>query len=317
LVGPAGSRRAFTMHREIAYRLRLGRRPPLRLGQASDSHTRGLICSVLLKLKELAFIQFAQDHIAITEEGRRCLECLPVTLRQRGRPAEARETKTDRPVATAYREQDSIKSIGRLWTRYDAVLKMFATTLRAEYAPRLQWFYQALLADTRAITRRGFLVSGDLTRNTALQVWKRKVTPMVRSGATLVHLPVRLVKVCRSNAGTSAFVWNWRQLGAQLSKVAKASGLPPNPKLAGFDLSRSINFAAALLLVCGILSIVGGVVFLSGKRSNSSRAGEVAFLSGNRAETSRGFPIVWLHDGQDRHGSINFRDTQTCRGHLD
>jgi hypothetical protein len=227
---------------------------------------------------------------------------LPVTLRQRGRPAEAREAKTDRPVATAYRGQDSIKSITRLSTRYEAVLKMFATTLRAEYAPRLQWFYQVLLADIRAITQQGFLVSGDLIRNTALQVWKHKVTPMVQSGATLVHLPVRLIKFCRSNAGTSAFVrWNWRQLGARLSKVARASGLPPNPKLAGFDLSRSINFAAALLLVCGILSIVGGVIFLSGKRANSSIAGEVPFLSGNRAETSRGFPIVWLHDGrQDR-----------------
>jgi hypothetical protein len=288
---------------------------PSRPGQASDSHTRGLICSALLKLKELAFIQFAQDHIAITDEGRRCLEDLPVvTLPERGCPAEARETKTDRPVATAYREQDSIKSIAkvkvtqlcisslfetqaRLGTRYGAVLRVFATTLRAEYAPRLQRFCQDRLADTRAITQRGFLVSGDLTRNTALQVWKHKLTPMVQSKATtLVHLPVWLVKVCRSHAGTSAFVrWNWRQLGARLSKVAT-----PNPKLAGFDLSRSINFAGALLLVCGILSIVGGVVFLSGKRANSSRAGEVAFLSGNRAESSRGFPIVWLHDGPDR-----------------
>jgi hypothetical protein len=124
---------------------------------------------------------------------------------------------------------------------------------------------------------------------------------MVQSGATtLVHLPVRLVKVCRSHAGTSAFVrWNWRQLGARLSKVAKASGLSPNPKLAGFDLSRLINFSGALLLVCGILSIAGGVVLLSDKHANSSRAGEAAFLLDNRTESARGFPIIWRHDGQD------------------
>jgi hypothetical protein len=80
-------------------------------------------------------------------------------------------------------------------------------------------------------------------------------------------------------------------------KVAKAVGLPPNAKLAGFDLSGASNFAAALLLLCGILSI-GGVVLLSGKRANGSHAGEAAFLLG--AESSREFPIVWLHNGQDR-----------------
>ena len=45
---------------------------------ASDSHTRELIFNALLKLKALVFIEFAQEKIAITDEGRRFLDELPV-----------------------------------------------------------------------------------------------------------------------------------------------------------------------------------------------------------------------------------------------
>ena len=74
---------------------------------ASASHTRELICNALLKLKELAFIQLTEEQIAITDEGRRFLDKLPVVaLRQHDyRSAETSETKADHAVATEYRER--------------------------------------------------------------------------------------------------------------------------------------------------------------------------------------------------------------------
>jgi hypothetical protein len=75
--------------------------PRSQTGQASHSHTRELVHSALLKLRALAFIEFSRERIAITDEGKRCLEDLPVvTLRQCGRSAEVRDTKADRQVAT-------------------------------------------------------------------------------------------------------------------------------------------------------------------------------------------------------------------------
>ena len=43
-------------------------------GQASHAHTRELVHSTLLKLKALACIEVAEERIAITAEGRRCLK---------------------------------------------------------------------------------------------------------------------------------------------------------------------------------------------------------------------------------------------------
>ena len=63
---------------------------------ASHSHTRQLARSVLLKLKALAFIEFSQEHVAITDEGRGCLRALPVVIA--------------RQVPTADREQEGFKS---------------------------------------------------------------------------------------------------------------------------------------------------------------------------------------------------------------
>jgi hypothetical protein len=142
--------------------------------------------------------------------------------------------------------------------------------------------------------------------DTSLYIWKHKVVPMIRSGATtLVDVRVQLAKVFglaweRLFEGTGE-----GKIGARLSKVAGANGLLPDIKFAGFDLSRSINYAGALLLVCGALSVAGGVAFLSAERANSSRA-EEAFLSGNHVGASRVPLIVWLHDGQGRLGQSIF-----------
>ena len=125
---------------------------------------------------------------------------------------------------------------------------------------------------------------------------------MIGSGATnLVHVLVQLA---------DAFSRAWKpmrlfeetgeaKIGARLLKVAGANGLLL--KLAGLDVNRSINYAGALLLVCGALSIAGGVVFLWSEGANSSSA-EEAFLSDKGAGSSRASPIVWLHDGQGRLG---------------
>jgi hypothetical protein len=228
----------------------------------------------------------------MTDEGRRALENLAVGLWQRARLAGARETKADREIA-------SRPSVSRL--ELHAQLRAFARTLRAEYAAWFRQFCPDRFDGARAITQRGFPMTGAIiARNIALQVWKRSVTPIIRFGAaTLAYVPVQLATACRSRAGAGAIVRdNWRrQIGAPLSKVAKARRLLPDTELAGLHLSRSLSFAGALL-VCGALSTAGGVIFLSGKLTNNSRAGEIAFLSGNRAESSRESPIVWLHDGR-------------------
>jgi hypothetical protein len=287
---------------------------------ASASHTRELIGNALLKLKELAFIQVTDEQIAITDEGRRFLDELPVVaLRQHDyRPAGRGETKTDLEVETEYREPDGMESTAgvkqtqpcvsshlklqaRPWTRYVALLRALVTALLAECTPRLRQFCQDRLAAARAVMRRGSQRNGGRAWDIALQVWKRKVDPMIGSRATtLVHILAGLARVCRTRAEACVIVLgNWRrQTGALLSKAAKASGLPPSAKVAGFDLSQLAIFAVALLVVCGVLSITGGIAFLSDKRAESSRA--PAFLSGDRAESSRGSPIVWLLDGQDR-----------------
>jgi hypothetical protein len=252
---------------------------------ASTSHTRELICSALLKLKELAFIEFAAEQIAITEEGRRFLAESPVVaLRQHeNRAVETGETKSD--VST----QPPLQS--RAWTR--------GTTLLAAYGPQLAQFCRDRLTGARAATRL-FKMNGGKAQDISLQMWKRKVAPMIRTGvATLVRMLARLSRVCRSRAEASAIaLGNWRsQVGAMLSKAAKASCLPPNAELAGFDLSPWVIFAGALLLVCSAFAIAGGVVFLSDKRTEVSPAREVA---------SRESPIVWLFERQDRPGRSIF-----------
>jgi len=55
----------------------------------SASQARELICNALLKLKELAFIQLTEEQIALTDEGRRFLDKLPVVPRVCGTRAGA------------------------------------------------------------------------------------------------------------------------------------------------------------------------------------------------------------------------------------
>jgi hypothetical protein len=65
----------------------------------------------VLKLKALAFIHCAQGHIAMTDEGRRALENLLVSLQPF---ADVIETKAERKIAAAYPDQDGIESAARV-----------------------------------------------------------------------------------------------------------------------------------------------------------------------------------------------------------
>lgn len=131
--------------------------PRSQTGQVRRSHMRELVHGALLKLKALAFIEFSGERIAITDKGKRCLVDLLVTL-QRGRSADVRDTKADRQVAFDHVEQYGIKGTtakvtqpcvsslsqlpARLWEPSHALLRVLATTLRSEYAPRLKRFCQ-------------------------------------------------------------------------------------------------------------------------------------------------------------------------------
>jgi hypothetical protein len=285
-------------------------------GQASHSHTRELVHSTLLKLKALAFIEFSQERIAITDEGKRCLVDLLVTL-QSGPSVDVRDAKADRQVATDHGERDGIEGTtktkvtqpgvssrsqlpARLYARYRALLSVLVTTLRSEYA-RLKRFCQDHLTKVSVAMPRVCKPTIGRACDCLLYVRKHKIAPMIRSGATaLVHVRMQLAKLFdRAFEATGK-----GKIGARLSKVTGANGLLPDIKFAGFD-SRSINYAGPLLLVCGALSIAGGVLFFSSERANSSRADETS-LSSDRTGSSRVSPIVWFHDGQDRLGRSIF-----------
>jgi hypothetical protein len=185
----------------------------------------------------------------------------------------------------------------RLWEPSHALLRMLATTLRSEYAPRLKRFCQDRLTQVSLAMPRVCKMTIAWACDCLLYVRKHKIVPMIRSGATsLVH--VQLAKAfSRAFEGTGK-----GKIGARLSKITEANGLLPDIKFAGFD-SRSINYTGVLLLVCGALSIAGGILFLSSERANSSRA---EGTSRNHTGSSRASPIVWFHDGQDRLGRSIF-----------
>jgi len=235
-------------------------------------HRRKLVGDALLKLKGFAFIRLTQEQIVITDEGRRFLSELESIASRRD----------DRSVNTAEINRELQAQPG---TRYIALLSECTTNLLASCIPRIKRFCQDRLAGAG----HGFLMSGVRARDIALEVWRDKVTPIVRSKApTLVLILTRFSRICcKSARATANSLANWQtQSGAALWKNGKVSWSSLNNKLAG--LSR--------------LAIVMGVLLIA-----LSAAGSVALLSGNRAESKpeaptaslREPPIVWFYDGQD------------------
>ena len=178
--------------------------PRSQTGQVRRSHMRELVHGALLKLKALAFIEFSGERIAITDKGKRCLVDLLVTL-QRGRSADVRDTKADRQVAFDHVEQYGIKGTtakvtqpcvsslsqlpARLWEPSHALLRVLATTLRSEYAPRLKRFCQDRLTQVSLAMPRVCKMTIAWACDCLLYVRKHKIVPMIRSGATaLVHV---------------------------------------------------------------------------------------------------------------------------------
>ena len=246
------------------------------------AHTRELISNALLKLEGLAFIRCAQGQIVISDEGRRILGEFPVVALRLG----------DRSAETSGSRSDTIEEINRALqtrrTRSVGRLRGFATTLLAKYTPRLERFCQNRLAGTCAFTQRGFPINGVRAWDIALEVWRRKIVPIVGSSATtLVHVRTRLAWVCRTCVEAAA-VATTRSGAGLLWKAGKARYLSLSAKLAG--RSQLLIFAGALLLVA--LSTAGGVALLSGKRAESARDAPT--------ERSRESPIVWFHDGTER-----------------
>ena len=261
-----------TWHREVISRARVGRT------RRTDSHTRQLARNALLKLKALAFIEFSQEHVAITDEGRGCLRALPVVI-PRQVPTADREQGGFKSSTNAKLTKLCVSSLPQLqvWlrTRHDALLRVLATTSRTQYGPWLKWFCQIRLAEFRPamppvcqIFHRAWGAS--------LCEWKQKVAPAVTTllRVAMQHAKVfrRKWQVARLSEGGDGKIEAW------LSNIAGAQ----RAKLAAFGLNRSINHAGALLLVSGAIAIASGIIFLSGERANSSNA-ESASVSGNEA----------------------------------
>ena len=134
---------------------------------ASESHTRELILNALLKLKALGFIEFAQDKVAITDEGKRFLDELPIVA-----------LRTRRPFA---------------------FLSAPASTLLAEF-PQLKQFCQGCLARVHAAIPRDFQKHGKRARKIALQLWKR--APVIASKATTLRQMLRQLAILCQHART-------------------------------------------------------------------------------------------------------------------
>jgi hypothetical protein len=273
---------------------------------ASHSHMRQLVHSALLKLEALAFIGFSQEHIAITDEGRRCLGALPVVI-----PPQSFQSPegSDLQLPSADREQEGFKSSAktkllklcvsslsqlqaRLRTCHDALLRVLPTTLQAEYGQWLKWFCQIRVAELRPamppVYQNFYRACG-----ASLCLWKHKVPPDV---TTLVRVVVQRAKIFKRRwQAPRLYERRDGKMETRLSNVAGVYGLLRDAKFTACSFTRSINHVGVLLLVSGTLSIASGVIFLSGEWTNSSNA-EDAFLSGNSAESSRTPPIVWVHE---------------------
>jgi hypothetical protein len=186
-----------------------------KVGQTTFTpHRRKLVGCALLKLKGFAFIRFTQEQITITDEGRRFLSELESIASRRD----------DHSVKTAEINRE-LQAQPR--TRYIALMRECATNLLARCSPRIKRFCQDRLAGAG----HGFLMSGVRARDIALDVWRDKVTPIVRSKAP-------------TNGKVS-----WSSL---------------NNKLAG--LSRLAIVVGGLLIA---LSAAGSVALLSGNRAES------------------------------------------------
>ena len=241
--------------------------------QASNSHTRELVCSALIKLNELTFIRFTNAQIAITDQGRQFLDELPVR-RLDGQSAETSQSwgYTSGAINRALRVLP--------WTLFIAPLREFVATLLARCIPVLNRLCQNGLGGTGANMPQSLLMSGVRARDIAFQVWERKVA------ATFGSRAAWLTTVCHTSAHTAAnMLVNWRpQSGPALWKNGKVHYLSLRNRLAG--VNRFVIFAGIVLLIA--LSTAGSVALLSGKRIESTR--EVAIAS------SRASPLVWFYD---------------------
>ena len=242
-----------------------------KVGQGTFTpHRRKLIGYAFLKLKGFAFIRFTQEQIAITDEGRQFLSELELIASRRD----------DRSVKTAEINRE-LQAQPR--ARYIAPLRECTTNLLASCIPRIKWFCQGRLAGAG----HGFLMNGVRARDIALELWKGKVTPLVRSKApTLVLILTRFSRVCcKSAQATANSLVNWQtQSGAALWK--KVSWSPLNNKRAG--LSRLAMLVGVLLVA---LSAAGSVALLSSNRAGSKLETPTVSLQEP--------PIVWFYDGQD------------------
>ena len=136
--------------------------------QASNSHTRELVCSALIKLNELTFIRFTNARIAITDQGRQFLDELPAGGLG-GQSAETSESwgYTSGTINRALRAPP--------WTLYIAPLREFVATLLARCIPVLNRLCQNRLGGTGGNMPQSLLISGVRARDVAFEAWKRKV----------------------------------------------------------------------------------------------------------------------------------------------
>src|SRR5262249_7425219 len=136
--------------------------------QASNSRTRELVCSALIKLNELTFIRFTNAQIAITDQGRQFLDELPVR-RLDGQSAETSQSwgYTSGAINRALRVPPL--------TPYIVPLREFVAALLARCIRLLNGLCQNRLGGAGANMPQSLLMSDVRARDIAFEVWERKV----------------------------------------------------------------------------------------------------------------------------------------------
>ena len=205
---------------------------------ASAAHAQGLICDALRTLKSLGFIEFIQEQIAVTDDGKRFLD---------GSLAPKRTSFDLSGVALP-------AWLAQCVPRVRSVLEVSLASVRK--AAVLAWRFASRAIDGLA------------------QAWRHKVAPKLGPGATkLSSLLGKLARACGEAARRGMVVLaNWgRQLAALLSRSVQAIGLPTSkwPR-------HKYQFSLGGALLLGIFAVGGAGVIWSHRAEQGAPATQIA-----------------------------------------
>jgi murein L,D-transpeptidase YcbB/YkuD len=207
---------------------------------ASASHAQGLICDALRKLKSLGFIEFTNEEVAITDDGRLFLEG---------------------SLANNMSSQQQLTS------------KLVLPAWLAQCVPRARKVFETGLAGAHEIAVPAWRIAGQATQS-VLQAWRHKVAPKLGpASAKLTRLLGKLARACGKAAKGGILVLTklGRQLAPMLSRSVQAIRLPTSkwPR-------HKYQFSLGGALLVGIFAAGIAGVFWSHRVEQGAPATQIA-----------------------------------------